>query len=449
MKKGNNKKVLFIAYLFPPVGGGGVQRSSKFVKYLPDFEWNPVVLTVKEPYDFYSDNSLLNDLNKDVKIYRTSSLEPMKWVRKYLKRRWKKHIDAENLEKISHKKTLKPSFLVKLKTYILIPDNEIFWLPFAIRRGFKIIRKEKPSLIYSTASPFTDHLIALILSKFSGLPWVADFRDFWVDRANFPTNRWRLFIDRKLEKYVLNKADHVVTSTSVIAEKFKGIYPDQKYTVITNGYDEDDFRDSEIIIPHESEFRITYTGIFNQFQNPKKIFLALKKIIEEREALRKKLKLKFIGQLDNPGDFENLNLFKELGLDQYSDMIPYKKHKEAISEMCQSTILLLLIGNYPYSEGILTGKLFEYFRSGRPILAVVPTEGLAADLIRLTNSGIVVSNKNVDEIAEGISRLFDLFVERKLEETFKSEGIENYSRKYLTEKLSEVFESVVSLKSNR
>jgi glycosyltransferase involved in cell wall biosynthesis len=115
-------------------------------------------------------------------------------------------------------------------------------------------------LIYSTASPFTDHLIALLLVKLSGLPWVADFRDLWVDRPNFPKNRWRLFIDRKLEKMVIQRADHVITATSLMAEHFKRFYPNAKYTSITNGYDEDDFTKPGTLIPDGQEFILTYTG---------------------------------------------------------------------------------------------------------------------------------------------------------------------------------------------
>ncbi|MEE9448701.1 MAG: glycosyltransferase [Ignavibacteriaceae bacterium] len=448
MNKANYKKVLFIAYLFPPVGGGGVQRSSKFVKYLPEFEWQPLVLTVKEPYDFYRDDSLMNDLGKDIKVYRTLSIEPMKWVRKILKRRSKRIIEQKEESKHTVRKSLKPGFLVKLKTYLLIPDNEILWLPFAVWRGWRVIRKERPAIIYSTASPFTDNLIALILSKISKIPWVADFRDLWVDRPNFPKNKFRLFIDRKLEKMVIKNANHIVTVTSVMAERFKELYPGINYTSITNGYDEDDFKNIEVQMPPAEEFRITYTGIMNEQQNPGRIFRAISNLLKQRADFQKKIKLRFIGQLDNPGDFENINYFRQIGLDQYSELIEYQPHHHAIAEMRQSTILLLLIGEYPHSESVLTGKIFEYVRAGRPILAAVPPSGLAAEVIRNTNSGLVVSNINVDDIKEGISKMFDLFIANKLEQSFKRNNIEKYSRLNLTRELSDVFNKTIKLKSS-
>ena len=443
MNANNSGNVLFISYLFPPVAGGGVQRSSKFVKYLPQFGWNPIVLTVKKPYDFYRDDEMMIDVAGKCIIVRTFSIEPMKWVRKFLKNRSQSKVLTNSSESIKQK-SLKPRFLVKLKTYILIPDNEILWLPFAVIKGIQLIRKYKPDLIYSTASPFTDHLIALLIVKFSGLPWVADFRDLWVDRPNFPKNKWRLFVDRKLEKMVIQRAYHVVTATSLMAEHFNQLYPLAKYTSITNGFDEDDFSKTAGLLPGENKFILTYTGIFNKEQNPQKFFKAVYEAIHQREDLKNKIRLRIIGQLDNPGDFENIIYFKQLGLDKYSELIPYLPHKQVIAEMCQSTVLLLLVGEYPHNEGILTGKIFEYLRSGRPVLAVVPPNGLAADVIKSTNSGLVVSNESVEEISDSILNLFDLFINNKFKESFKSTGLEKYSRKNLTNELSEVFRKIVN-----
>ncbi|MDH3268313.1 MAG: glycosyltransferase, partial [Ignavibacteria bacterium] len=406
------------------------------------YGWNPVVLTVKEPYDFYRDEEMMTDVLGKCVIARTYSIEPMKWVRKFLKKRSQAKIQTDSARSINEK-SLKPGILVKLKTYILFPDNEILWLPFAVLKGIQLIKKYKLDLIYSTASPFTDHLIALILVKFSNLSWVADFRDLWVDRPNFPKNRWRLFIDRKLEKMVIKNADHIITATPVMAEHFSKLYPNNNYSSITNGFDEDDFSNTSGIEPVEDKFLITYTGIFNKEQNPQKFFMAVHKAINKRDDFKEKVKLKIIGQLDNPGDFENMIYFKKLGLDKYSELIPYLPHKQVTNEMCRSTVLLLLVGEYPYNEGILTGKIFEYLRAGRPILAVVPPNGLAADVIKETNSGQIVSNESVEKISNGILALFDMFISNILEGSFKRVGIEKFNRQSLTKELSEVFEQTV------
>ncbi len=372
----------------------------------------------------------------------------MKWIRILLKDKSKKKLKSDNKSTYPLKKSLKPAFLVKLKTYLFVPDNEILWFPFAVWKGWRIMRKEKPEIIYSTASPFTDHLIALILSKISKIPWVADFRDLWVDRPNFPKNKFRLFIDRKLEKMVIKYANHIVTVTSVMAERFKELYPIKNYTSITNGYDEDDFKNIKVQMPSAEEFRITYTGIMNEQQNPGRIFRALSDLIKQRADIQKKIKLRIIGQLDNPGDFENYILLKELELDKYTEIVPYQPHNQIINEIMQSTILLLLIGDYPLNEGILTGKIFEYLRSGKPVLAVVPEKGLAAEVIRKTNSGLVAANNDVEKISEVISNLFDLFIMNKLDQSFKRNDIKMYSRINLTRELSDVFNKTIKLRSS-
>lgn len=447
MKNNSQKKVLFIAYYFPPSGGGGVQRSSKFVKYLPSLGWIPLVLTVKEPFDYYVDQSLMKDIPGEAMVYRSASIEPMKWVRKLLKM-----ISGRKLSKNDTRplpaKSIKPGILVTLKTWLLVPDNEILWLPFAVWKGWRIIHREQPALIFSTASPFTDHLIAALLSRLSGLPWVSDFRDFWVDRANFPQNRWRLFIDRKLEKWVLHRASHVITATSLIARRFKEINPQQKYTIITNGYDEADFESCQQVKRSGEIFLITYAGIFNREQNPAKFLLAYKQFLEAHREHRERIRLRLIGQLDNPGDFENYRFLKQLDIDDNVEIVSYLPHEQVIREMCAATVLMLLIGEYPHNEAVMTGKIFEYLRAGRPILAVVPPDGVAAEVIRQTHSGVVVSNNNVENILQGISLLHDLFLQGALDKKFKRSHITGYERRNLTKQLTEIFNKTITTDRN-
>jgi glycosyltransferase involved in cell wall biosynthesis len=435
-------KVLFISYYFPPVGGGGVQRSAKFVKYLPQFGWQPCVLTVKEPYDFYRDDTLLSDIPSSVPIYRSISIEPMKWVRKLIFRLWQSKLQNSKKLQNSTPKTLKSGFLVKIKQILLFPDNEMLWLPFGFSKGLVAIYREKPQAIFSTASPFTAHLIALMLSRVFGLPWIADFRDLWVDRPNFPPGAWRRFIDRKLEKLVLRGVTHLTTVSQVIAQRFMEIRPEIKFTVIPNGYDENDFANLESPKILTDFFQITYTGIFNHEQNPGKFFRAVKELIKQREDFREKVHLKFIGQLDNPGEFENLALLKETGLTPYSEIVSYQPHETVIREMQSATILFLLVGEYPLNEAILTGKLFEYLRARRPILAVVPPKGSAAQIIRQTRSGLIVSNENERDIQEGLLAMFNSYLEGKLEEEYFWKGIEKYERKNLTEQLATVLNRI-------
>ncbi|UCF78186.1 MAG: glycosyltransferase, partial [Candidatus Eiseniibacteriota bacterium] len=432
------KKVLFITYHFPPVGGGGVQRPTKFIKHLPTFGWIPHVLTVKEPYEFYSDKSLLGDVGPEAVIHRTPSIEPMRWVRKLLKRRWEEAMQAPVAQRELTRTSIKPGFLVRIKELLLVPDNEMLWFPFAVPVGLRVIRRVKPDVIYSTAPPYTSHLIALSLSLVSGLPWVADFRDQWVDRPNFPLNRWRQFLDRKLERTALGRTVRVVTVTRPIADAYQKLYPGLNCTVITNGYDESDFSRVKGAVPEKGEFRITHTGIFNRERNPQKFFLAVRQLVDSHDDFKNNVRLKFVGQLDNPGDLENYQEFLRLGLQEYGGPVSYQDHLTSIDEMRRATVLLLLIGEYPMNERVMTGKIFEYVRAGRPILAVVPPDGAAAGVIMETNSGIVVRNDSVDDIARGILELYEMHRDGTLDQRFRSTNFERYERKRLTSRLAEV-----------
>ncbi|GAB4342831.1 MAG: glycosyltransferase [Calditrichia bacterium] len=438
------KKVLFIAYYFPPVGGGGVQRSSKFVKYLPEFGWRPLVLTVREPYDFHSDGGLLKDIPPDTAIYRSFSIEPMKWVRKLIYLFWSKKVsEGGGKAKGSAKPNLKRKFLVNLKNTLLFPDNEILWLPFAVWKGWQIIRQEKPEAIYSTASPFTDHLIAMILSRFTGLPWVADFRDFWVDRPNFPDLRWRRFIDRVLEGIAVRRVSHLVTVSHYIGQRYAELYPGTKYTIIPNGYDEADF----IAIDEEEsqdskKFLILYSGIMNKERNPRLFFQALRELIDEDPEFADAVWFRFIGAMDEPGEFDNIRLFESLGLDRYGEVWPYRPHEEVLRQMRRATVLFLLIGHYPHCEAVLTGKIFEYLRSRRPILAVVPPTGAAAQVIRETGSGVVADHQNKNSIKAALKQLFAEFRQNQLEKKYLSQNIDRFERRNLSAQLAKVLSEI-------
>jgi glycosyltransferase involved in cell wall biosynthesis len=443
-REGAAKKVLFISYFFPPVGGGGVQRSVKFVKYLPAFGWAPIVLTSRQAYDFDHDDTLLAEIPPETQVHRTTSVEPMRAVRRVVKRRWERALAGADGGAAGARGSLKPRLLVALKNALFVPDNEIPWLPFAVGRGCGIIARERPDAIYSTASPYTDHLVALQLARRSGLPWIADFRDFWVDRASFPPIRWRRAIERKLELQVLREASHVVTVSPLITETFRGRVPAQGYTTIPNGYDEADFAGAPDAGPEPGIFRLTYTGILNKERDATPVFEALARLLAARADLRERLRLRLVGRLDDPGDFTNINALAAHGLEALAERSPYLPHARVIREMRRADVLLLLIGRYPRCEADITGKLFEYLRARRPILAVVPPGGAAARIVEGTRSGVVAAPDDPAAIARGIEQLFDAWNAGNLDAGFRWEGIEAYERRRLTGELAGVLDRVVT-----
>ena len=429
------QKILMIAYYFPPVAGGGVQRTSKFVKYLPEFKWKPHVLTVKSGYDYYADNSLVNDISKDVFVFRTFSFEPMKLVRKVVK----KMAEYRNVKKgnkiIKQGKIKKYPWLLFIKESIFIPDGEIGWLPFAILKGWRIIKKYNIDLIYSTSCPYTDHLVAYFLKKLTRKPWIADFRDPWSLHLKAPQFTWRKFMDRNLEKLVLRNTNKTISVTKNIVDDFKRIYPAGNYGVIPNGYDEADFSNTRSQNYRIGKFNITYTGIFYKERSPKDFLLAVAELLKEKPELKNDIVIRFVGQLDNPGDADNYNILKSLKLGPVVELIPYVSHKESIRYLSSANVLLLIVDQVKNNEGIMTGKIFEYLRSGKTILALIPPDGVAARVIRETNSGMVIEPASIDQIKTGLWDLYQHHKNATLEGLFKRKEIAKYSRRNLTKML--------------
>jgi glycosyltransferase involved in cell wall biosynthesis len=438
-------KVLMIAYYYPPVAGGGVQRTSKFAKYLPQFGWKPVVLTVREAFDYYSDDSLLQDIDGSVTVHRSGSIEPMKWIRKRLKQQSQNPGNSKD-ENTSQKIRLKKfPWLLKIKESIFIPDAEIGWLPFAVIKALKLIKKENIDLIYSTSCPYTDHLIAYFLKKITGKPWVADFRDPWSLSIKAPQFSWRRFWDIRLERRILGTANRVVTVTKPIERDFRRICPQGRYKTITNGYDEDDFCSARTNAFKEDRFTITYTGILFRENSPNTFLKALANLIAEKPDLREKILVRFVGQIDNPGESDNLQYLQSLPLDSVVQLVPYVRHRQAIEYMISSDVVLLIVNDGPHRDGIITSKSFEYARSGSPVLAVVPPDGAAGQLVLQTHSGIVVHPDAIDEIRKAIHHLYKLYQRKSLDRAFKRRNLSDFNRLELTRSLAGIFDELVSV----
>jgi len=234
------RKVLIISHPFPPTGGGGVQRISKFVKYLPRFGWLPVVLSTRPEYYPVKDESLLRDVPTDTRIVRTFSLEPGR--------------SALAVSSRARGPGRKPRALLsrwlidRSIDWLFIPDKSIGWVPFAVRAGRRILAAEKPDLIFATGNPFSSFMVPYILGRSRNLPYVLDFRDAWTlepYRKRYAT--WRESIERRLERRLLERAAFAVMATEPMREAYAEEYPDlaQKLRTVTNGYDEDDFLDIE------------------------------------------------------------------------------------------------------------------------------------------------------------------------------------------------------------
>ncbi len=429
----NKKKVLIISYYFPPLGMGGVQRVSKFVKYLPSFGWEPVVLTVKEVEYLAQDESLLDEIPDGVKVFRCDSFDPLR-VLFLLKKIFKRN-------KNSKKKRLYVKESSRFFSSVFFPDPKIGWFPFALAKGFFICKKEKVDLIFSTYPPPTAHLVAYFLKILTGKKWVADFRDPWVGYRyqNCPTFFHRL-LKEKTEEKIFRKADKLVTVNQKIAEKTK-----EKISgaceVIPSGYDEADFSfhpDEKSEIKRKDYFKIVYCGSLSPSADPEPFFKAFSKLIREEKTAGSKIRLVHLG---NFFGIDLDNLLKKYKLSEYIQRLGYLPHKKALKEMSSADLLLLLISEGEGKDQISTGKIFEYLYAKKPILALVPPSGADGELIKRFKRGRVISPEKIDEIKEGILYFFK---RKERPPLLDEKDLNFFERKYLTSRLAQVFDTLMS-----
>jgi glycosyltransferase involved in cell wall biosynthesis len=396
-------KVLVIAYYFPPMGLSGVQRTLKFVKYLPKYNWEPTVLTVTPTAYYALDYGMLRELNEsNIRTVRTNSLDPTRLF------------DAGKPLKMPHEKVR--NFLSAISQAVFIPDNKIGWKREAVKAGRKLMREENFDAILSTAPPYTSHLIGMTLSKEFGVPLVVDYRDAWVDNPlHFYLTPIHRLLHQRAEKKVLRAANRIITINRRIKELMIRRYRFLGYTdisIIPQGFDAADFQvEDSLKLPYSDKMRITYSGTFYRNRTPKYFLRALAELLKEQPALRKKIEAVFIGNFRK----ENLSLVESLGLQDVVKVFGYLDHKSAIRFLITSDVLWLTIGNGKGEEMISTGKLYEYIGAMKPILGLVP-DGVAKSTILETGAGKVVAPDDVQAIKRAIAGYFALWEKDELPE---------------------------------
>lgn len=427
------KKVLIITYYWPPSGGPGVQRVLKFAKYLPQFGWQPIILTVKDGEYPAIDETLAKDIPPECIVYKTNSWEPTNLYKKFagMKKDEKIPVAVLSEKNISWKKKI--ANWIRLNLFI--PDAKIGWIPFAVRKGKKIIKDHQPDVIFSSSPPPTVHLIAKKLAKWSSLKWVADFRDPWTQIHYYKNNRLNLFktIDTIKEKKVVNSADWLTTASKQFVELI-GAKKKQNTTVITNGFDDIQPKFDKI---NNKKLSLVYVGGLNKNRYYKQFFTALCQLIEQGILSRKNFTLKFFGKVENSIQREIEKLLKHYSVLDFNGYVP---HQEAIREMYKGDVLLLLFENVNHYGGHIPGKLFEYMVTGNYILGIGDKKGNAAEILSDIESGEIVSGDA--DFVDVIINLYNKWRNNKLKHD-NLEKILKYSRKELTENLVNVFNGLL------
>jgi glycosyltransferase involved in cell wall biosynthesis len=414
-------KVLIVTYYWPPSGGAGVQRWLKFSKYLPELGWEPIILTVDPEYAAYpvTDFSLNDDLPSSIRVYPTPAINYF-------------GIYSKNKSKIptagfanSIDNTLKGKIFRFIRGNFFLPDPRKGWNKYAFKKACELIEKEGIINIITTSPPHSTQLIGLkIKKKYPALNWIADLRDPWTDiyyyKQFYPTFISKS-IDQRFEKSVLNKADKIITVgvslKNLFSSKIKGV--EYKTEVITNGYDEDDFTGITPIIP--AMFTITYVGTLSDIY-PIDGFLNAVQIFKDKGN---EIILRFIGTVSQ----NQKDLIQSKSGDSILEFIPYVDHTAAIQYMLNTSVLLLIIPDHQSNKSIITGKIFEYIASGKPIICLGPLDGDAAGIIGNTEYRKTLSYLD----SKGISEYLIQLISRKSIIPKNSNAF--YSRRELTKKI--------------
>lgn len=451
------KKVLIIAYYFPPLGGGGVQRPLKFCKYLPEFGWQPIVLTVKNGVGPVYDKTLLDELNtyKDVKVYRTMSLELGALKNLLLKKIFNKRIskcekqsaksealsnilscESDNFSvrlsayssiRLLIKSSLKKTFdfiyniLFKVQKFFLIPDDKMLWAIPSFFSALRIIKKEKPDVIFATVPPYSSFLLGVLLKKWTGIKLVVDYRDPW----NVPDEK--RYINYILEKWCLKYTNQIVYVVPKIKDWLeKQFYINNiKSELIYNGYDEDDYKD--IQISKSDKFTILSGGDLYAKENVY-FFKYMEKFISENPSLKDKIEIQI---------FSNYHQWFEDYLNQSSisniisniASLPKKEYLKYVKS-CNIAVIF----SYGNILGIQNhGRIFDYLYFNKPILILGKKDYEVVSFSKQFENIYYADKDNENDFVKILIKLMDINIKIDYYET-----LNEYNRKNRTKNLSKV-----------
>jgi glycosyltransferase involved in cell wall biosynthesis len=382
-------KVLLVTMYFPPAGGGGVQRPLKLAQYLPPLGIETHVLAPDDPKWVHRDAEL--------------RLPTQAWVHRarYLGPRARK--PAEDLRAASgvlERAVVQAQITARR---LLVPDPSVTWNLTAIPAAIRIARREDIDAVITTSPPPSVHFVGAAVQKATGARWLADLRDPLVAhqhrRSDSLATRARQAATEQVGRLVARQADAISCVSEAIADEVRGLDPRGIVRTIANGCDFDDFTGLEY--RPARRFRITHTGSFFGRRDPRPFLQALHDSRLDAVA-------RFVGDFRS----SDREWAESLDLGERLELIDYAPRGESLRLQRDSEALLLLVPEAGgRGKGVLSGKVFEYLAAGRPILAAVPPDGAAAELIRETGAGVVVAPDDVDGIRRALEELHARFLD--------------------------------------
>jgi glycosyltransferase involved in cell wall biosynthesis len=413
------KRVLMIAYHYPPEGmSSGVLRTLKFSKYLPEQGWQPHVLTLKESFYPVRDEGLLKEIRAEVVVHRTLGLDSSRHLA----------ISGRYLSALS------------------VPDCMVGWLPFGVARGLRIIARDRIDAIYSTSPQPTAHLIAATLKLATKLPWVADFRDPWIEEGWHPRpHSLRYRVEAALESLVMRQANRVTVTTDRLRHEILARYPElprDRVAVIFNGYDEEDFADLHEA-PRPAVFELLHAGLITpEYRDPLPLLRAVRAGLERGTLDPRNVRVTFLGAGRYVSSHAFSDQVRELGLEPVVRVVARVPYGQSLQQMMDAALLLLIQASDD-TRNLIPAKAFEYLRSGRPILALAH-EGATADLVRETGGGIVVDPREPGSVEDAMGRLYRQWHTHTLPRPLDLGRIRRFDRASLTAELAVLLDDLAT-----
>lgn len=399
-----DKKVLIIAYYWPPSGGSGVQRWLKFVKYLPQFGWKPYVFTPENPSAPVTDPSLLKDVPAEAVVVKLPIWEPYEVFGKLSKLFSGNKNSPVQGGSVNKGSSLFSKLSIWVRGNFFIPDPRKFWVRPAVKFLRDYLEANNIETIVTTGPPHSMHLIGLKLKKQKpSLRWIVDMRDPWSEWGfldSIQAGTRAKAKHKKLEHEVLTTADEVITITPFYVRQFERL-SGRNVNLVTNGFDEEDFKNFKIV--RSDKFRLRHVGIVNEKCDPRPFMNAVAELCNQNNEIGAAIEIEFVGQVNS--GFRN---FVESNptlsqITRFTDTVP---HEKLMNIYASSAVLLLILTGYKDAEGYMPGKLFEYLATGLPVLGVGPVAGDAADLMLRAKAGEMFEADQPVAIGEFITRAY-------------------------------------------
>ncbi len=428
------KKVLIITYYWPPASGPGVFRFLKFAKYFPAYGYEPHILTVKNGSYPSTDESLMQEIDPGLKVYKTSTLEPFTLFNKLSGKKGKSIPVGIAPRKDD---SLIKKWMFYIRANFFIPDARKGWNRFAFKKATQVIKQEQIPYVITTGPPHSTHLIGLKLKKTCDVKWIADMRDPWTSifyNQFFPRTKKTKDKDFGLESSVLQHADLVTVVSNGIKKEFEERA--RKIEIIPNGFDMED------IAPRENEktdsFVLSYVGNFKTTQNIESIWQALSEMKSEVGGFAGNFKLRFTGNCVP----EALSKIKEYKLEDMVEIEGHVEHRVAVERMRNANLLLFIIPRSENNHLIITGKLFEYLATRAPVLSIGPLDGDAGRILKEQQRDRMIDYGDKEEFKKLVLKYYQKWLDDKKLVVAPMSDLKKYSREGLTRKLASILDSL-------